>query len=354
MKKVIISTGGTGGHIYPALSVARELKKKEVDILFIGSKYRMEKEIVPDAGYKFIGLDIKPFNNFKSIYRLIKSFFKSLMLVLREKPDAIIGFGNYTMVPVILVALLLRKKVYLQEQNCKYGSANNLFYKFVNKTFLAFDKTYEESPIKYQNKLEVLGNPLRDKFYYLDREEERKKLKLQENEKMLLITGGSLGAKSINEAVLKHWQKLYKTPGIRIYWATGKQHFEEINNQINQLKANDIIKPYFENMAEIMCAADLVLCRAGALTISELIQLEKPSILIPYNYVGQNSNAKILEEREATVIFSNEHVKEAIDASILILNNTEKLNLMKSRLKTLKKGKSAEKIVEALDIWRNN
>lgn len=353
MKKVILTTGGTGGHIYPALSVAEELKKKEVDILFVGSKYRMEKEIVPEAGYKFIGLDIKPFNNFRSIYRLMKSFIKSLILIIKEKPDAIIGFGNYTMVPVILAGFLMRRKIYLQEQNCKYGAANNFFYKFANKTFLAFDKTFEESPIKYQTKLEVLGNPLRDKFYYLDREEERKKLKLQENERMLLITGGSLGAKSINDAVLENWQKFYKTPGLRIYWATGRKHFEEINNQINQLKANDIIKPYFENMAEIMCAADLLMCRAGALTISELIQLEKPSILIPYNYVGQNSNAKILEEREATVIINNEHVDKAIDKSISIITDVEKLNLMKSRLKTLKKGKSAKKIVEAIDIWRN-
>lgn len=354
MKKVIFTTGGTGGHIYPALAVADELKNKEVQCIFVGTIHRMEKDIVPSAGYKFIGLDVVPFNSIGGLIKLLKATYKSYKIFKEEKPDAIFGFGNYISVPMLIIALLTRTKIYLQEQNADLGMANNLFYRFSKKTFLAFEKTYDDLPQKYSNKLKVTGNPLRKEFMYLDAKTEREKLKLKDNEKLLLITGGSQGAKNINDVVLKHWEKLYKESNIRVYWSTGENHFEEINNKISKMKANDVIRPYFQNMPSIMVAADLVICRAGALTISEIIELEKPSIFIPLSLGGQEANAEMLKDKNAALVYENANVEEALLKAIEIVNNPEKLQKMKINLKSFKEGNAVQHIIENLDIWGNN
>ncbi|WP_372713843.1 glycosyltransferase, partial [Ilyobacter sp.] len=130
MRKVILTTGGTGGHIYPALAVARELKKRGVTPVFVGTTHRMEKEMIPQEGYTFIGLDIKPLKNISSIFKMLKGMVKAIGIVRKEKPDAIMGFGNYISVPALLAGIILGKKIYLQEQNANLGFANKLFYKF--------------------------------------------------------------------------------------------------------------------------------------------------------------------------------------------------------------------------------
>lgn len=353
MKKVIISTGGTGGHIYPALALAEKLKEKEVEVLFVGTKYRMEKDIIPEKGYRFIALPMKPLMKLRNIFNTLKSILKSIKIVLKEKPDAIIGFGNYITVPVLLAGLIFRKKIYLHEQNVSMGLANKLFYRFAKKLFLTFEETFSSLPVKYQNKVIVSGNPMRKEFYSIDPKKQRKKLKLEEGEKILLIVGGSLGAKSINDAMFENWDKFLKEKNLRVYWATGKNNFSEINGKLNKMKANDVVKPYFENVAEIMAASDIVLSRAGASIITELIELQKASVLIPYNYVGQMQNAKVLEKVGGTLVYSDENVLKAID-KIFELNKNEKvLEEMSYNLKKLKKGDAASKIIDELDIWRN-
>jgi UDP-N-acetylglucosamine--N-acetylmuramyl-(pentapeptide) pyrophosphoryl-undecaprenol N-acetylglucosamine transferase len=353
LKKVILTTGGTGGHIYPALAVARELNKMGIKPIFVGTVHRMESDMIPQEGYEFIGLDVKPLKNISSIFKMVKSIFQSLRIVLKEKPNAIIGFGNYISVPVLLAGIMLRKKIYLQEQNANLGFANKLFYRFSKSTFLAFDKTYDDLPIKYHKKLKVMGNPLRNEIYMVNRKIEREKLKIEEDEKVLLITGGSLGSKSINDAMMSKWERTLEEKKIRIYWATGENHFEEINQKISKYKSNDVIKPYFNNMPNIMAVADLVICRAGALTISELIAMEKPSILIPYQSikVGQYENAKILEEVGAAYVYKNSEVDVAIERALNLIKDDDQLNKIKSKLKILKKDMATEKIVKAMDIW---
>ncbi|MBC2856116.1 MAG: undecaprenyldiphospho-muramoylpentapeptide beta-N-acetylglucosaminyltransferase [Cetobacterium sp.] len=357
MKKIILTTGGTGGHIYPALAVAEGLRKKNMDILFVGSSTRMEKDIVPEEGYRFIGLDIFPPKSIKNIFKSIKAMFKAFKIVLDEKPDVIIGFGNYISVPVLLAGVVLRKKIYLQEQNANLGMTNKIFYKFAKKSFLAFDKTYDDIPMKYQHKFSVTGNPLREEIYSVHEREERERLKLSDDEKLLLITGGSLGAKDINEAVLQNWETIFDDKRIRVYWATGESNFDEINKRTanKKIKVSDIIKPYFNNMINIMSAADLVICRAGALTISEIVELEKPAILIPYNSikVGQYENAKILEENKAALIYSNSDAVLAMERALELIRDEDRLKKMKVRVKGLKKANAVEKIISNLDIWRN-
>ncbi len=327
MKKVLLTTGGTGGHIYPALAVADNLNSKGIETIFIGSNLRMEKDIVPTSGHKFIGLDIRVPRNFKNILTYIKAVFQAYKIVKKEKPDAIVGFGNYISIPIVLAGILQRKKVYLQEQNANLGFANKLFYKFARMTFLAFEKTYDDMPMKHQKKFKVTGNPLRveiDNLFYL---EEREKLGIKENEKLLLITGGSLGAEEINDGIIENWGKIKEEENLRIFWATGKNNYEKVISKIEKRNI-DRIDPYFEDMLSVMAASDLVICRAGALTISEIIELERPSIIIPYSSkkVGQYENAKVLNDAQAS---------------------------MRIRLKSLKKSKASEEIIANLDIWRN-
>lgn len=357
MKKIIITTGGTGGHIYPALAVGKKIIDKGMDVLFVGSSNRMEKDIVPNEGFKFKGIDIYPFKSLKHILTNLKSFFQAFKIVKDENPDIIIGFGNYISIPTLVAGVICRKKIYLQEQNADLGMTNKLFYKFAKRCFLAFDITYEETAIKDQHKFLVTGNPLREDIYQINKEVEREKLKIGKDEKVLLITGGSLGAKSLNEAMVKNIKEIFKEKNIRVYWATGEKNFSEINEKLKdqQVKVSDIIKPYFNNMINIMAAADLVVCRAGALTVSELIQLEKPSIIVPYNSikVGQYQNAKILMENEASLIYNDSKANEALEKALELIKNDEELKNMSKRAKNLKKSNAAERIVECLDIWRN-
>lgn len=354
MKKVILTTGGTGGHIYPALSVAEALRKKGVEVLFVGTSIRMEKDIVPKAGFKFIGLNIAPPRTLKNIFGYIRGVFQGIALVFKEKPDAIIGFGNYISIPVLVGGVLFGKKIYLQEQNANLGGTNKLFYRFAKKIFLAFEKTYDDIPMKYQAKFLVTGNPLREEIYSIKGQKEREKLKVEPNEKILLITGGSLGAKEINDAVLKNWDRILEDKNIRLYWATGEKNYDEISKSIRRAKIQDTVRPYFENMINIMAAADLVVCRAGALTISEIIQLGKPAVVIPYNSikVGQYANGKLLKDVGAALMYKNSEANLAIEKAFELLENKNELDIMKINIRNLKQENAAEKIIESLDIWR--
>lgn len=355
MKKVILTTGGTGGHIYPALAVADTLYSKGIEVLFIGSIQRMEKDLVSKTPYRFIGLNIKVPRNLKAIFTYLKAIKNAYKIIKKENPDAIIGFGNYISVPTVLAGILQRKKVYLQEQNANIGYANKLFYRFAALSFLAFEKTYDNIALKYQYKFKVTGNPLRYGIESLKYIDERKALDIKPNERMLLITGGSLGAQDINEAVVKKWEKLSDDETLKIYWATGKDNFDKIKGKITINEKRHVIKPYFENMLNIMAASDLVICRAGALTISEVIELERPAVLIPYGSVkvGQYENAKILLENDSALVYTKETIDEGIDSAFELIKNDERLRKMRIKVKALKKSNAAEEIIANLDIWRN-
>ncbi|WP_300363694.1 undecaprenyldiphospho-muramoylpentapeptide beta-N-acetylglucosaminyltransferase [Fusobacterium sp.] len=356
MSKIIVTTGGTGGHIYPALAVAKELIARGNEVIFVGSSSRMENTLVPKENIPFIGLDVHPGKSIKNIISMISLVFKCLKIIDQENPQDIIGFGNYISFPMLLAGILKRKNIYLQEQNASLGMTNKLFYRFAKKTFLAFNSTYEDIPIKYQDKFKVTGNPLREEIYHINKAEERTKLKVSPNEKILVITGGSLGAKSINDAVKKYWDVLENKKDLRIYWATGTKNYDDILKKLEIKNINNVVKPYFDNLINIMAAADLVICRAGALTLSEIIQLETPSVLIPYNSikVGQYENALILKEHQGALIYNDNETHEAIEVALDLLENDSALNRMAHNIKTLKTSNATKAIIDTMEIWRNN
>ena len=392
MEKVVFTTGGTGGHIYPALSIAKKIRQKNIDTLFIGTQHRMEKDIVPRENFRFIGLDILPLKSLKSIFKMIGATISTIKLLKKEKPTRIIAFGNYITIPVLITANVLRIPYYLQEQNHTMGQANKWFYKGAKKVFIAFGNTLDNIKEKYKSKFVVTGNPLREEFYEKDKKEERKKLDIKEDEKVILVIGGSLGAKNINdaivkkwktisedkkeerkklninddervilviggslgaqninEAILKKWKTITEDKKIRLFWATGKDNYETSTYKIRDF-GTAVVEPYFENVPELMTAADIVICRAGASTISELIQLEKPAILIPYDFVGQKENADVLEYANGAKIFTNETAEKAIDEALSIVRQVSMLEFMSENIKTLKKGNSAEVIVKEMGL----
>ena len=343
MEKVVFTTGGTGGHIYPALSIAKKVREKGIDTLFIGTKHRMEKDIVPNENFRFIGLDVLPLRSVKSVIKMITATISAIKLLKKEKPTKIIAFGNYITIPVLIAANVLRIPYYLQEQNHTMGQANKWFYKGAKKVFIAFENTLESIKEKYKSKFVVTGNPLREEFYGKNKQEERQKLGIKDDERVILVIGGS------HEAIVKKWKTITEDSRIRLFWATGKDNYEASTYRIRDF-GTAVVEPYFENVPELMAASDIVICRAGASTISELIQLEKPSVLIPYDFVGQKENADVLEYVNGAKIFTNETVEKAIDETLSIVRQASMLEFMSENVKTLKKGNSAEIIVNEMGI----
>ena len=229
------------------------------------------------------------------------------------------------------------------------GQANRWFYKGAKKVFVAFKNTIDSVKENQKSKFIVTGNPLREEFYTKDKFEERKKLGIADDEHGILIIGGSLGAKNINEAVSKKWKKIMADTKLKLFWATGKDNFEEATYRMRDF-GKAIVKPYFENVPQLMAACDLVICRAGASTISELIELEKPSILIPYDFVGQKENADVLEFENAAKIFTNETVEEAIDEALSLVKQKTTLEFMSGNIKNLKKGNASELIIKEMGL----
>lgn len=347
MKKIALTTGGTAGHIYPALALAKELQNRGYEVIFIGTEHRMEKDIVPEKGYKFYGLDILPLNKFASFKKMIFAIFSARKILKREAVDVVIGFGNYISIPAIIAAKLLRKKIYLQEQNILMGQANKFAFRFAKKVFIAFSPTLKYIPERYKNKFIVSGNPLREEFYNITKESAREKLHIKEEQNVILVMGGSLGAKSINDAVIKNLDNINSKENLTLYWSTGKEQFKEYT-KIKELD-NIVMMPYFDNMVEIMAAADVVVSRSGASTISELIQLKKPSLLIPYDFVGQKENAEMVEYVDGAKTYTNETACEAIKEAIDLCEQKEILNFMEKNIEKIYCGNSTVNIVDIIE-----
>ena len=305
--RLIISGGGTGGHIYPALAIAKGLKKKYsgTNILFVGAKGKMEMEKVPKEGFKIIGLWVSGFKRSFSIQNLlfpIKTIFSivhSLRILKKFKPDIVVGTGGFASGPILKVAQLLGLPTLIQEQNSYPGITNRILSKNANKICVAYKGLERYFPKK---KIIITGNPIRESLTKI-KISSKAKLLFGINPKMktLLIIGGSLGSKRINQLIEKQKEFILKS-GIQILWQCGSLYYNEYKNFESP---GIVVRPYFDKMENVYAAADFIISRAGAVSISELSCVGKPLILIPSPNVTadhQLKNAKALFEAKAAIM----------------------------------------------------
>jgi UDP-N-acetylglucosamine--N-acetylmuramyl-(pentapeptide) pyrophosphoryl-undecaprenol N-acetylglucosamine transferase len=323
--KIAMVAGGSGGHIYPALALAEALKERGHEITFIGSKDRMEKDVIPAKGFDYIGLDVfttrgSIFQKIRSILSIIRAYFKCLGLL--KGYDLAIGFGNYISIPVMLAAIKLKIKTIIHEQNSFVGRANRLLDKKVDLII----GCYEENKKQFANpNIRILGNPQSSKAYHLEKDPEViAKLGLDPKKKTVVIFMGSLGSASVNEKLLDYFKL---TDGsYQIIFATGSSHYEKM---LKEVKQSDCLKVYERiDGVNVMKNATLLICRAGATTLSEICAIGIPSILIPSPYVPNNHqyyNGKALCDKNAAVMIEEKDLSGAkLNDTVNELLNDEK------------------------------
>lgn len=335
--KIIISGGGTGGHIFPAISIANALKEKDpgLEILFVGAEGRMEMERVPAAGYKIVGLPVMGFirkltlRNVTVIWNLMKSLRMAKRIVKEFQPDAVVGVGGYASGPLLKAAVRQGVPALVQEQNSYAGVTNKLLGKQASKVCVAYEGMDKFFP---KEKIIITGNPVRQNLINaISQKEGKAHFGFSEDKKMILVVGGSLGARTINNSIKAHLGDI-KATGVSMLWQTGKYYFEEMKKVAPESK--DIqITDFVSRMDMAYAAADLVISRAGAGTISELALLGKSVILVPSPNVSedhQTQNAMALVKKDAAVM-----VKD-VDAPVQLVEEALKMVKDDAKLKKLK------------------
>ena len=351
--RIIIAGGGTGGHIFPAIAIANQLKKinEANEVLFVGANGKMEMEKVPQAGYKIKGLDIAGFNRSSLIkniglpFKLMKSFFQVRTIINDFKPDAVIGVGGYSSFPVLRYAQAKRIPSFIHESNSFAGKSNMWLGKKATKVFVATDGMENFFPAE---KIVITGNPVRKSITKttVTKAEALKFFGLGAERKTVLVVGGSLGAKSINEAIDKHFDELLNN-NLQLIWQTGKPYAakakEKVANKTN-VWANDFIN----QMEFAYSAADMVISRAGAMAIAELCLVEKPVVFVPYPFAAedhQTANAKGLVNKNAALMIKDDEAVEKLVPMIIDLSkNEEKQKELKENIKKLAV-KNADEII---------
>ena len=343
-KKIIIAGGGTGGHIFPAIAIANALKKidDKIEILFVGAKGKMEMEKVPQAGYKIEGLAIAGFNRSSLIkniglpFKLIKSFFQVRRIFNTFKPIAVVGVGGYSSFPVLKYAQTRGIKTFIHESNSFAGKSNILLGKNATKIFVATDGM--EKFFK-ANKLKITGNPVRKLIVEnnISRTEAIEFFKLSPNKKTILSIGGSLGAKSINEAINKYINEFEKNE-LQLIWQTGKP-YATTAQQTAKGRPNIYTSDFITNMEYAYAAADLIISRSGAMAIAEICVAKKPTIFVPYPFAAedhQTVNAENLVSKSAALTINDNEVLDKLVSSIIALsNNVEQQHTLKQNIAKL-------------------
>lgn len=314
--KFFITGGGTGGHIYPAISVIDELIKKGADpekIQYIGNKKNLEYKIAKDKGYNFLSTTVfgMPRKLTPKFFlwglNLLYSAIKASFYFLKYKPDIVFATGGYVCAPVLFGAKLFNVPYVLHDSDCYPGIVTRSFAKGAFGVNLAFSEAK-----KYINSKNVyhFNNPVRSEFFEINKQEMKEKFNAKDKF-LLLIMGGSQGAQSINEAALDLIKKYSSREDIKIILQTGKKNYQEIKDKL-EIPKNTIIAPYFDNMAEPITAADLIVSRAGSISISEILSAKTPSILIPYPFAAkdhQRINARAISDKNAAIYVEDSSLK---------------------------------------------
>lgn len=350
--RILVSGGGTGGHIFPALSIAEELRKRlDAEILFVGAAGRMEMTRVPEAGYKIIGLPVagfdrkRPWRNIKVLAKLLSSMAMAKKIVREFKPEVVVGVGGYASGPVLKAAQKAGIPTLIQEQNSYAGVTNKLLAKKADSICVAYDDMDRFFPAE---NIVKTGNPIRQRLLEknLTRKEALESFGLSSDKKTLLVVGGSLGALTINESMEKSIKEL-AAKGIQVIWQTGKNFGNRGPEACKGLKGV-VVTQFISDMGAAYKGADLVISRAGAASISELQALGKPVILVPSPNVAedhQTHNAMALVKRGAAVLVKDNEAREKLVPEALeLISNPGKLEEMSHKISEMGMRDSAVKI----------
>lgn len=360
--RVIVTGGGTGGHIYPAVSIIEELKDKEenIEILYIGKKQSLEEKIINELGYEFKGIRAEGLprkinkKSFIMAKELIAGLMESKKIIKEFKPDFVVGTGGFVTGPVLFMASRQKYNIYFHEQNSYPGITNKILSRFANKYFVTFKESIKY--FKNQDRAVVTGNPIRNKFKNIDslRKSTIEEYSLNQKVKTVFSFGGSNGATILNENILNLINNIDFSKEFQIIHVTGISHYEDFMKKLENTNNNTVkIFPYLDDIQKAYSVADLAITSSGAITLAELAFLGLPSILIPKSYTTENHqvhNAKEYEKNNASkVILEKDLNYRGLYKEITEITNNEKLLIsMKESVKVLATPNAAKDIVEGI------
>ena len=353
--KFLISGGGTGGHIYPAISIADELSKSFIssEILFVGSKHRMEMKKVPERGYDIIGLWISGikrkihFSNLLIPFKILHSLIKSYLIIKRFNPDFVIGTGGFASGPILYIASKLRLPTLIQEQNSYAGLTNKILSNSVETICVAYDNMNKYFPV---NKILFTGNPVRNEIFEskVSKKESDDFFKINRPSKVLLVLGGSLGAKNINEFISKNLD-FFENNKIEIIWQCGNMYYDSYK-KFNSKKIK--VFPFIKDMNKAYCSADYIISRSGASVISELCIVGKPVVFIPSPNLAEDHQTKnalnIVNKNAAVMVKEKDLNDEFFRVFKKLINDESYSNELSKAIKLLAKPKATIKIVQQI------
>ena len=354
--RIVISAGGTGGHIYPALAVLDKLQKKykDLEVLYIGTKNRMESELIPKRNIPYQGIEIYGFSknvlkDIKNVFFIRNAYTKCLKILQDFKPDLVLGFGGYVTYPVIKAAKKLHIKTFLHEQNSLVGKTNRVLAKDVDLVAVSFPSTIKA--FQKAKKVVYSGNPCGEAAI-TTKSIKKSELGFDDKKKLIIIVAGSLGSSTLNEK-LKEYLRMVRKSDYQVLYITGKKHYEDFIK--NEKFSNNVkVLPYLDNLSGLMRNADLIITRAGASTMSEILALELPAIFIPSPYVANNHqyyNAKeIVDANAGLMILESDLTASGLYQMVnsLILDK-QRYEIIKMNLKNMGKADSSDVIIHEIE-----
>lgn len=358
--RLIISGGGTGGHIFPAIAIANAFKERHPDahILFVGAKGRMEMSRVPEAGYEIIGLWISgiqrklTLSNLLFPVKLLVSYLRAAVIVKRFKPDVVVGTGGFASGPMMMAATRFKIPALIQEQNSFAGLANKQVAERVSKVCVAYNGMEKYFPA---SKIVITGNPVRKDILSVSEKTEKARVHFafDESKKTLLIIGGSLGARTINESILGGIDKLIDS-GVQVIWQTGKAYYDVVYAQLNRIDKRGLrVFDFLKEMDLAYAAADVVISRSGALAVSELCIAHKAAILVPSPNVAedhQTKNAMALVEKDAAVLVPDKDARaKLVDEALKLLFDENRANKLSENIALFARPSATEDIVNEIE-----
>ncbi|WP_282920492.1 undecaprenyldiphospho-muramoylpentapeptide beta-N-acetylglucosaminyltransferase [Ignavigranum ruoffiae] len=363
IQRIILSGGGTGGHIYPALSIYRRLKEMNPDLecLYIGTERGLEARIVPQSGIPFESIEIQglkrslSLSNFKALWLMLTASQRAKKMIQKFQPDVIVGTGGYACAPVVSAGADLGIPTLIHEQNSVAGLTNKFLARKVDRIATSFKAVHHDFA-KYAEKIRFTGNPRAQEVYQIKRDRQilASQFKLKPDQATVLIFGGSRGAPAINQAALAALTD-WSAKDYQVIIATGQDHYQALMDEIQteHIGKNIRIVPYIENMPEVFQAIDLVICRSGATTLTEIMALSLASILIPSPYVTNNhqeANAQALVDQNAAIMIKQDQLNPQILVSQVdqLIQDPEKLKTMGSQARSMAVVDATDQIIQQL------